>query len=292
MLALGLQSCQENDGPDTKQYPILFGYYQSRAAADITDLREDGFKVYAYFKGNAGSATFEKDVEYRQNDEVWAYTNLEYWVPGVNYWFTAFYPKAPTSATVTIDNSNSTQAFEIEDLNISAQEDIMVAKEYCEVGTGALFPQAGNVVSFKFEHLLACVVIEMKSAIDNVTINNVTINNIADHGTYSNGAWSSSNRGSAKIESDVTLSKGADHADVTKGGILVIPEATGTQELEIEASNGKTYRANFPAGTWSKGNKYTYTVEIKQNDIIFKDLTADNVQDWDSESATGSVIIK
>ena len=83
--------------------------------------------------------------------------------------------------------------------------------------------------------------------------------------------------------------KGADYVDVTQGGILVIP-ASSNKPLTIEASN-KTYNVKIPSGTWEQGVKYSYTLEIKQDDISFVD-GAPYVETWDSENATGSVIIK
>ena len=65
---------------------------------------------------------------------------------------------------------------------------------------------------------------------------------------------------------------------------------TGYETITIEASN-KTYsNISLPENTsWKNGRKYTYVAEIKQNDIIFNEPS---VKVWDSESATGSVIIQ
>ena len=82
---------------------------------------------------------------------------------------------------------------------------------------------------------------------------------------------------------------GDDYVDVTGGGILVVPESATNKTLTIEAN--KTYNLTLPAGTWESGKRYTYTLEIKQDDIVFVD-DAPYVEEWDSENATGSVIIK
>ena len=50
MLVAGLVSCQQEEIPQSLQYPILFGYSDTRAVADLEDLQDNGFKVYAYFK--------------------------------------------------------------------------------------------------------------------------------------------------------------------------------------------------------------------------------------------------
>ena len=292
MLALSLQSCQkQEDVLGGEQYPILFGNSSARAVAGLDDLKTNGFKVYAYFTGNAGSATFEKNVTYKSDQSVWGYEGLEYWMPGVEYWFKAFYPKTSSAGILSVDNSNSSQSYTITNFDITKQEDIMEATANCKVAEGASHPQSGSVVTLDFDHLLACVVIEIKTGVDGITINKITLSDVANYGQYENGMWSSSNTSSISSTSGVSLTKGSDYADVTHGGLLVIPEAiNGKQTLTIEASNDKRYDITIPSGTWSKGNKYTYKAEIKQNDITFNEPTISNK--WDSESATGSVIIK
>ena len=292
MLALGWQSCQvQEDAPGAEQYPILFGKTSARAVAGLDDLKNNGFKVYAYFAGNAGSATFEKNVTYKSNQSVWGYEGLEYWMPGVEYWFKAFYPQTSSAGALNVDNSNSSQSYTITNFDITKQEDIMEATANCKVAVGASHPESGSVVTLYFDHLLACVVIEMKSGMDGITINKITLSDVANYGQYENGMWSSSNTSSISITSGVSLTKGSDYVDVTHGGLLVIPESVnGQQDLTIEASNNKKYDITLPSGTWEKGNKYTYKAEIKENDIIFNEPSIS--KKWESESATGSVIIK
>ena len=73
MLAAGVVSCQQHDDiPQGIKYPILFGSTDTRAVADLDNLKE-GFKVYAYVQGNAGSTSFAKDVVYNANNSVWAF---------------------------------------------------------------------------------------------------------------------------------------------------------------------------------------------------------------------------
>ena len=154
-------------------------------------------------------------------------------------------------------------------------------------------PEGSSIVTLNFNHQLACVEFKIKSAI-NVTIETITLNNIANLYKCDNGEWSRGDAGNMTdlvLTSNRELTPGADYADVIEGGILVIPAMTGSESFTIKLSNNKTY-SNIPLPTganWEKGNKYTYTAEIKQNDIIFNEP---KVEIWDSESATGSVIIK
>ena len=288
VLCTGMQSCHNEK--ISSGYPILFRCADvTRAEATITDLQKNGFVVNAYFTANGSKFDFTKSLSYDADSRIWGYNDIEYWLPGATYYFKALYP---TNAG-TIDNSTSAQSLTISNFDVTSQTDLLVAQ------TGAIdvdatlgAPTGGSVVNLQFKHLLACVEIKIKSAIS-VTIKKITLNNIATGYQCIDGVWSQGDDGNKTdfvYVSNTKLTPGADYADVTGGGILLIPSMTDSETFTIEASN-KTYsEISLPAGTeWEKGRKYTYTMEIKQNDIIFNEP---KVEIWDSESATGSVIIK
>ena len=275
-----------------RRYPILFGSTDTRAVADITDLQNNGFKVYAHFKGSLGSASFEKDVTYNSEKLVWGYEGIQYWIPSTNYWFTAFYPTTSSAGTVKVtDQASNYHSYTITDFDITKQEDIMVAQAYREVGANADAPTEGSVVKLNFQHLLACVVVEIKCEVANCTIDQVILSGIDNFATCNNGEWSSTNTTSlTHVPQDITLDS-TNYVDVTNGGLLVIPQnINGSQTITINTSIKKYPEVTIPILTWEKGKKYTYRAIIKQNDIVFND--APEVAVWDSDSATGSVIIK
>ena len=290
MLLTGVACNNEGvpDGPKGK-YPILFRCSDdTRAVATVGSMKEDknGFDVYAYFEGSTDDAkqSFDKNVKW--NGSAWSYTGLEYWIPGATYWFKAVYPQG----IATVDNDDTTQAVTISNFDITKQEDILVAEAAGLKATPEdQAPTTGSVVSLQFKHLLANVTIKAKAEIDGVTINSITISNIADYGTYSEQEWSSSNKTSITVEPKLELEKGEKYVDVTNGGILVIPAEANGVTLSISTSKKNYDNITIPAINWEIGNKYTYTLEIQQNDII---LNNPNVAKWDSDSATGSVIIK
>ena len=293
--AVALVGCHNEPtpvAPDGERYPNLFGNYETRATAGLDDLKEDGFKVYAYLKGNTNNIhTFEKEVTYIAQN-VWGYEGLEYWIPGATYWFKAFYPTEPSAGTLTVDNTSSTQPFTITDFNISEQEDIMVASaDALTVPADGVAPTSGSVVKLAFQHLLANVTIKAKSEIDNVTVSDISLEDIAQTGNYSNGIWTSEQTVTInKQYSGEALVKNAeDFVDVTGGGFLVIPEAIGGRQKMIIRTSHKNYDVVIPTITWKPGKKYTYTLTIKQENIEFNEPGVDI---WDEENATGSVVIK
>ena len=299
MLAAGVVSCQQHDDiPQGVKYPILFDSPDTRAVADLDDLKE-GFKVYAYVQGNAGSTSFAKDVVYNADNSVWAFESPEYWIPYTTYSFKAFYPATLTAGTLKVDNSSNALNFTISNFDVvNHQVDVMVASATAKVESGPV-PTSGDVngnrVNLEFQHLLACIDIKIKSAINGVTISKITIQDAETNGTYSSatGEWNSSEYGDIEANSNVKLEVGKDYVAVTHDGILVIPASAEGKILIIETQNGgttKSYSVEFPDDNeWVKGKKYTYTVEIKQDNIVFNEP---DVDEWDSENATGSVIIK
>jgi hypothetical protein len=293
MLAAGVVSCQQHDDiPQGVKYPILFDSPDTRATATIDDLKDNGFMVYAYVEGNVGSTSFAKKVTHSvvEGRDIWALETPEYWLPDTDYCFKAFYPSVPSAGTLTVVNTNENQSFAIEGYDITKQEDIMVASATASVEAGAPAPASGSVVPLEFEHLLANVTIKAKSQIDGVSIQKIVISRADTNSTYNGSAWNlSGNTTTIEYSQPTTLTKGAEFVDVTNGGILVIPANANNKTLTIQAN--KTYNLDFPTGTWESGKKYTYTLEIKQDDIIFVD-DAPYVEEWDSENATGSVIIK
>lgn len=302
MLASSLQSCQTQvEIPDGAIYPILFGSTETRGVADLDDLETNGFKVYAYFKGNVGgSASFAKDVTYNHEQNVWGYEGLEYWIPNTKYWFKAIYPTELPADKLTVDQSESAQNFTIEKFDVvNHQVDIMLAEATASVDKGATVPTTneyvnGSVVNLTFQHLLACIEVQMKSAISNVSITKITLESADNKGNYDSATdtWTANNTDTGNIEitpTDGSLSS-TGYKSVTNDGILVIPGSSSGKSFYIETNINKTYIVNITSPTtWVKGNKYTYTAEIKQNNIIFNEP---NVDEWDSENATGSVIIK
>ena len=293
MLAAGVVSCQQHDDiPQGVKYPILFDSPDTRATATIDDLKDNGFKVYAFVQGNAGSTSFAKDVEYYETQGVWAFTSPEYWLPNTTYSFKAFYPAQLTAGTLAVNNGSSTQSFTIEGFDaVNHQQDIMVASATATVPIGASYPENSSVVNLNFQHLLACIDIQMTSAITGVIITNITLEDADTNGSYSSatGEWSAEDSGNITITPENGALNSTTPTSVTNDGFLVIPGDALGKTLVIETNINKTYRVALPDKTWAKGNKYTYTAEVKQSNIIFNEPKVD---EWDSENATGSVIIK
>ena len=293
MLAAGLVSCQqEEDRPHGVQYPIVFSNSsETRATATEDDLMKDGFTVYAFVQGNAGSTSFAKDVVYNATYEVWAFESPEYWIPNTDYYFKAFYPKALTSDTLKVDTSKSDLDFTISDFDITSQTDLLVAEAQAVVNPGEAAPTSGNIVKLNFQHLLANVVVKVKSEISNVSVGSVSFSNIANKGDFDGESWTHNEQTSLSKLKSIALVKDADFVDITDGGFLVIPQVItpNAHKVNVETTHKQYSDIGIPNIKWESGKQYTYTLIIKQENIIFDQLS---VEEWDEENATGSVIIK
>lgn len=298
LLIAGL-SCNNDPMPDAPKgkYPILFRCSdETRAVATVESMKADtdGFDVYAYFETNTDEeVNFHKNVKWNESEGMWLYEGIEYWIVGATYWFKAVYPH-DIHNIAKVDNTNTTQAVTIEGYEISNQYDILVA----ETDRGGMLvteqnqaPASGSEVSLQFQHLLANVTIKIKAEID-VTINDVSLKFVPVKGSYTNGIWSYTTQGNIeKTNLNKELnSSNKEFQDVTDGGFLVFPYSTDGAKLYVRTSD-KSYDLELPAtpNEWVAGTKYTYTLTIKQNDILFDEPT---VEEWDEENATGSVVIK
>ena len=298
LLAVGV-ACNNNDVPQEPMgtYPILFRCMdETRATATVESMQNDdnGFNVYAFFTSTAApnGLSFTKNVKYNNGSWTYQHNNqgLEYWIPGATYYFKAVYP---TTIDYDVDNSTTTQPLTITEYDITSQDDILVA----ETSRDGLFvnangePTSGSIVKLNFKHLLANVVVKIKSEIPNVTVSNVSFEGVAQSGKYENDKWTASQTVSfgKSYNGDPLVKDAKDYVDVTGGGILVIPEKiNGSQKIYITTSH-KVYDFVLQPITWERGMLYTYTLTIKQENIVFNEPT---VEVWDEENATGSVIIK
>lgn len=301
LLISGL-SCNNDPMPDTPKgkYPILFRCSdETRAVATVDSLKKNSFDVYAYIETNTNEKVrFEKNVKWNESEEKWLYDGIEYWIPGATYWFKAVYPTMDSikqiAENATVEIVDNKQVVTITGYDITSQKDILVAEtEGLEVTAEHQAPASGSVVELQFQHLLANVTIKVLSELDaTVNIERIELRQVALTADY-NINWSNNGSGDFGFNSTIALTKATsdtDYTDITSGGILVIPERiNGKQKLYVK-TQFKEYEIAFPTTyAWNAGQKYTYTLIIKQEYIEFNEP---KVEIWDEENATGSVVIK
>lgn len=301
LVVVGVLSCQKDSSQDdVTRYPILFDCQTNTTRAnivnDVSDIQSTGFRVYASGRVNepdVNNFSFMKELRFT-TDLGWVYDVKEYWLSNTTYHFIAFYPNDIDNLEIK-SNGASAHNYTITDYNITPQNDLLMARDTRTVPAGAAAPDNGSVVDLQFNHLLSCVVLKVKSEIENVKITNVVLGDIAESGTCNDGTWvKGTTKATLSYAQNTTLTLDEEAVDISNGGFLVIPEYVdgSTQKITISTNaNGvkKNYEVYIPEITWASGKRYTYTVTIKQNNIIFDEPS---VVEWDEENATGSVIIK
>lgn len=296
MWGFGLQSCNNEVEEVSPRYPILFDCEgDTRAVADLDTMKRDenGFGVFAHyeFPENYGGKefNFKKQVTYDSSKSAWTYNGLEYWLAGATYNFVAVYPYSIAEGTSSTDGAT----YSFENYNVADQLDIMVAKASAEVPEDKEFgpiPYTGSAVNLSFDHILSNIIVKVKAEVADVTVKSISLSSIWDQGNCDNGTWTkdSENKFTFTVDKPITN----ELKDITNGGLLLIPQLAKGITLTVNATIAgvnKTYEATIPDITWLSGTRYTYTINIKQSDITFGEL---DVEIWDVENATGSVIIK
>ena len=221
-----------------------------------------------------------------------------YWPNGnTSYYFRAL---AKKTASKTLDAVTSFEANQDIDLlwgTTAAHKGYLADNTEVPYNEGeAINPRTGNV-PLVFKHAMSNVVISLEttndaSAVD-VTGAKVTLTNLANEGTIDleSGVVTAS---ATTVEKPVNTSTNFDNLIMVPQSIgndakLIITLADGTPDgttysLQLNQCKDDT---NTAITTWSSGNKYTYTISLKKEQIQFRAL----VQDWVPNTGSGNATL-
>jgi len=221
-----------------------------------------------------------------------------YWPNGTtSYYFRAL---AKKTASKTLDAVTSFEANQDIDLlwgTTAAHKGYLADNTEVPYNEGeAINPRTGNV-PLVFKHAMSNVVISLEttndaSAVD-VTGAKVTLTNLANEGTIDlkSGVVTAS---ATTVEKPVNASTNFDNLIMVPQSIgndakLIITLADGTPDgttysLQLNQCKDDT---NTAITTWSSGNKYTYTINLKKEQIQFRAL----VQDWVPNTGSGNATL-
>ena len=221
-----------------------------------------------------------------------------YWPNGTtSYYFRAL---AKKTASKTLDAVTSFEANQDIDLlwgTTAAHKGYLADNTEVPYNEGeAINPRTGNV-PLVFKHAMSNVVISLEttndaSAVD-VTGAKVTLTNLANEGTIDleSGVVTAS---ATTVEKPVNASTNFDNLIMVPQSIgndakLIITLADGTPDgttysLQLNQCKDDT---NTATTTWSSGNKYTYTINLKKEQIQFRAL----VQDWVPNTGSGNATL-
>ena len=329
LCALFVAACDNSsfDDPhiELRDMPITIGSSVSVSRANIDDLQDDGFGVWAFIT-NSEQDNYPYMVNrlVKNEDGEWVYSPTKYWLNDTQFSFVATYPYDEDGDAFTVNASPSAVELTLNVSDTPSKYDYLVAKE--DINTSDPNFDPTDAVQLQFQHLLSNVSLKVwregvKHQNDQMRVRKVTLSNIRKAGTYSSvtDTWETTDD-KLKMEyinvnvSDIDNIGAATKTNnsLTFGGVgytpfneeLLIPQtidASNAISLRIDYELKRQNAANWesaeletilPAITWEKGQQYTYNVVLSSvTDITFYYIQT-KVDPWGTPQVGGTVIIK
>ena len=264
LISLCLMACNTDneDNHEAANNSICFVANETRAAADISNIQTEGFKVW----GGYGTTTvFNGENIVLGSDNT--HTTDKKWTVNT-YNFYAVYPTTVNAAytpptTFTINNYN---------VKDNKGTDLMIA-----TATSHVYPDNGEAVGLYFRHALAQLEFVGKSlsAIAPALLKKITVygDGVPATATYneSTQAWTA-NATTTQGNPLLTTDNGGNGWDLTStgttvvNGLMVFPKGnTDNVYVDLTTFDGKadkTQTLTIPAMKWENGNIYRYTFTL------------------------------
>ncbi len=317
--ALALLGCNNEPTPSapTDLEAIGFGTVDTRADADLSTLKTDGFGVWAYISNSAQQnyLLMENQLVKYENGS-WVYSPLQYWLDNTVFSFIAVYPCGAYSY------NEENKAIELSVINTPSETDYLMATNTTDTSVEGF----STTVDLQFKHMLTSVCLNIwrdqaKHTNDQMRIKKVTLGNIRKSGAYSTatGAWTYTTDKLTKEYTNSNLSDtdniGAatmENGSLTTGGIAADPfetmmllpqtlDADNSVSLKIVYELKRQNAADWeeaeletvlPSITWKAGQRYTYNVVLSSVTDITVYYIQTKVDPWGTPQVGGTVIIK
>ena len=218
-----------------------------------------------------------------------------YWANGsTSYYFRALAKKTDSKTLDAVTTFEANQDIDLLWGTTAAHKGYLADNTEVPYAEGAAInPRTGNV-PLVFKHAMSKVVISLEttndaSAVD-LTGAKVTLTSLANEGTIDleSGVVTAS---TTKVEEAVNASTSFDN-------LIMVPQTIGNDAKLIITldDNGTTYSLQLnqctdgtgtAITTWTGGNKYTYAISLKKEQIQFRAL----VQDWVSNTGSGNATL-
>lgn len=316
--ALALLGCNNEHTPNGVQYPIVFGTSDTRATADLDDLKANGFGVWAYINNSTVQNYLLMEnqlVEYKNGN--WVYSPVKYWLDDTEFSFIGAYPREHFST----DTENHGVTLTVSET--PSEVDFLIAKNITDTKVEGY----STTVDLPFQHILTSVCLNIwrdggKHQNDDMRIKSVTLGNIIKSGVYSSATESWTNNNNDKltlemIDEDLTDSDKIGAATMKNGTLetggtpaspfktmMLLPQTvdnTNSVALKIEYQLKRQNAADWedaeletvlPSMTWNAGQRYTYNVVLSSVTDITVYYIQTKVDQWGTPQVGGTVIIK
>ena len=218
-----------------------------------------------------------------------------YWPNGTDsYYFRAL---AQNTDVKTLDAVTSTAVSQGTDLiwgttsaHTGTESDGLTTHDY--PAGAAINPRTGDV-PLSFCHVMSCVAINLETGSDASAVDldgaKVTLTNLYTEGTVDIATGTVTSKGSKAVN--------AVDESTTFGKLFMIPQQIGNEaRMIVRLADGTTYSLRLNQCTdgtdttvagWESGNRYTYTISLKKEQIGFRVL----VQDWTENTGSGNAML-
>ncbi|MBR5803404.1 MAG: fimbrillin family protein [Bacteroidaceae bacterium] len=305
--------------------PITIGSSVSVTRANITNLQNEGFGVWAFITNSVRTNYPYMEntlVEDRNGDGEWYYEDTKYWLYETQFSFIATYPYDDDDIYTT-DSSTGDVQLTLSDTP-SAQDYLMALSS---IDTSDPNFDPSESVNLQFKHLLSNVSLNVwrdgvKHQNDQMRVRKVTLSNIRKAGTYSSttDTWTTTN---SKLTMEYTNDEVTDddnigaatqnNGSLNLGGIpstpfsevMLLPQTIDASsnsvslkiEYELKRQNAADWESAeletiLPAITWEKGKQYVYNVVLSSVTDITVYYIQTKVDPWGTPQVGGTVIIK
>lgn len=284
--------------PENGEHSIGFNVQESVKAA-VTGANDiASFKVWGWYgSGAARDKNVFNGVEVHNQAGAWVYSNIQYWVPGMNYTFYAVYPSGYGECA-----PNGT--VKVNDLDCSATGEDAVDLMTAEPVKGS--GDSPRNVLFTFSHELSKLKFRFESSQTAVTITDIRFYGISATGSLEktgvgDASWVMGSTVTADNTTYVTeaaLNAGNSYAAEPYGELL-LPPHTALTDAKLSFSyyynwetpeNAHKAELQLAAGSttitsWEAGKSYNYTVKIPATNDIKLTVT---VVGWDTQDTSVS----
>lgn len=256
-----------------------------------TSLKDDD--SFSLFWKNASSTNdYEIATTSTFTAGIWTNSPAIYWPNGSDsYYFRAL---AKKTADKTLDSVTTTSVTQGTDLlwgttaaHTGTEADETTTHDYAE--NAAINPRTGSVPLI-FNHVMSSIVIELKTTSDASAVNlmgaNITLTNIKTNGTIA-------------LATGIVTPNSTTATIPVNGEMIMVPQDIDAKaKLIITLNDGTTYslplntctdskNKNVAIEKWIGGNKYTYTISLKKEDVQFRVL----VQNWKEITGSGNATL-
>ena len=322
LLPAGCATATSEDEPQ-QGAEMRFTAAEASRSSLVTTETMNRFSLYGNMVSTSSPSTpaiVFNNTPVTQNDGLWTYDNVQYWIPGQTYSFAAVH--FPSTETIT----NLTYSADQLTFRYTAPADYKTAPDILTAAHRRIYESPATPVAFSFGHAMARLnfVANVDPAVQNsqIVIDRIVIRGIASRANYTHQAatitggakqtsdlagtpWTVSStpaRISYTKEPGVMVSSGESVSlfDATADPLLIIPQ-TVTSDLEVELTytrvGGSTTvvrgRLRTAASThgyvWSAGRNYTYSFTLGVDDfLIFNDP---DIKGWDEDEGGTYIVV-